>query len=146
MKSRIYKSLLVIMLIAMVIDWPVSADAINGKAIRNTKGIIKSCQYEQLFKKMNAEQSQTILNKISSKTEQNVNKMTQEAKTTNPVIVDKAAQSATNAVQNKKQSSVCTKCNGSGQISFGGEYYICPVCNGSGNSFGSTRNSVGKVK
>lgn len=123
MKSRIYKSLLVLMAIAMVIDWPVHADAINGKVVGKA---IQTAEHSGFF------------SKCSHQTEQSVNKATQQVeRNVAPragVVAGKAVQKA-NASNNRKQSGVCGRCNGSGQIYYNGESYYCPNCKGSGRSY-----------
>lgn len=125
MKSRIYKSLFVLMAIAMVIDWPVQADAVNGRAIGKAVG--KAAEHSGFF------------SRCSHQTEQSVNKATQQVeKSVAPragVAAGKAVQNANASARNRNQSGICGRCNGSGQIYYNGEAYYCPNCNGSGRSY-----------
>ncbi|MCQ2222016.1 MAG: hypothetical protein MJZ12_11510, partial [Prevotella sp.] len=64
MKSRIYKSLFVLMAIAMVIDWPVHADAVSGRVVG--KAVKEVAENSGFF------------SRCSHQTEQSVNKATQQ--------------------------------------------------------------------
>lgn len=127
MKSRIYKSLFVLMAIAMVIDWPVNADAGSGKAVREAaEAFAKEAKHSSFF------------SRCTNQTEQRVNQATQKAENMSPrtsVVVGKTLQKANASARNRNQSGVCGRCSGSGQIYYNGEAYYCPNCNGSGRSY-----------
>lgn len=137
MKSRIYKLLLVLMAIAMVIDWPVQADAVNGRAIGKAVG--KAAEHSGFF------------SRCSRQTEQSVNKATQQVeKSVAPragVAAGKAIQNANASARNNNgqtynqqsqpakqyQMARCSNCAGRGvELWDDMSQNTCPVCNGRG--------------
>lgn len=134
MKTFIKKLIVVLVVLAAVVDWPVEIYAGKGEAAAKvTKSLLKSC----------AEGSKSA--------EVEVNKATQEMKR----IVNEAAENpkvqrgafvGSRAVHNATRSSAqtttqphwetCLKCFGSGTIKANDGYvYNCSRCNGTGKVF-----------
>lgn len=103
MKSKLYKVFIAFVMMAMVVDWPVTADAQRGRAVQKAgKSLLQGCSK-------------------SSKSHPNLG------------TVGAASNRVTrSAAKNNDQSTKCSKCLGTGQILYDGEYYYCPDCNGTG--------------
>lgn len=138
MKSRIYKSLIVLVCIISFVDWPVSTNAQKGKAIaRTAKAIAKAAEEDKgLFKSCSG---------ATKSAERNVNNATQSASRVNgtrvqtAVAASRAAGHSYNNYQRNNQQSTeyvktyCPRCNGEGfVIDYEGYEYTCGQCNGSG--------------
>lgn len=95
MKSRIYKSLFILMAIAMVIDWPVGAEAVNGSAVRKAGNeVVKEVKKTSFFR--------SCVNKLTGQTEEVVNKTTQRAGQVNNSVVGAAAARGVGAAANRE--------------------------------------------
>ncbi len=134
MKTFIKKVLVVLVVLAAVVDWPVETYAGKGEAVvKVTKSLLKSCAKE------------------SKAAEVEVNKATQEMKR----LVDEAAENpkvqrgafvGSRAVQNATRSNAqttsqphwetCPGCQGDGKrMGADGIIYVHTQCNGTGKIF-----------
>lgn len=146
MKSRIYKSLLAIMAVVMVIDWPVGAEAVNGSAVRKVSNkVVQEVEKTSFFR--------SCVNKLTGKTEEVVNKTTQRAgqiemAPNKGAVGAAAARSLRSAARNNSnqtydqqsqptkqyQMARCSNCAGRGvELWDDMSQNICPVCNGCGH-------------
>ncbi len=136
MKSFIKKVMIVVVVLATMVDWPVEIDAFNAKPI--VKPIVKG--------------STSLLKSCSRNVEKNVNETTQVTKeivneaaknaAENPNIQYGVARGSINAIRinarTKSQSSIvtCMRCSGRGSVQgTDGYIYSCSWCNGTGKIF-----------
>ena len=94
MKSFIKKVMVVVVLLAAVVDWPVETKAINGKAIEKvSSGLLKACS-------KGTKKVERFVNKATQETEKTVNEATE-----NPNVQRGAAISGSRMLKNTTQSN-----------------------------------------
>lgn len=135
MKNFIKKVMVVLVVLAAVVDWPVKVNAGKGEAaVKVTKSLLESCA------------------KGSKSAEREVNKATQEMErlvneaAENPNVQRGAAISGSRMLKNTTQSNAqttsqprmltCPRCYGRGNVQGNDGYvYSCSRCNGTGKIF-----------
>lgn len=135
MKSFIKKVMVVVVVLAAVVDWPVETKAINGKAIEKvSSGLLKACS-------KGTKKEERFVNKATQETEKTVNEATE-----NPNVQRGAAISGSRMLKNTTQSNAqttsqprmltCPRCYGRGNVQGNDGYvYSCSRCNGTGKIF-----------
>lgn len=123
MKSFVKKVMMVAIILATVVDWPVEIDAFNAKPIVKGATLLKSCS------------------RNTKAVEESVNKATHTAeKEIHPAAVSKVAKRLIqDTIRGKAQKTsqshwvTCLQCNGTGILRGNDGYvYSCSRCNGTG--------------
>ncbi len=134
MKSFIKKVMVVFVVLATIVDWPVEIDAINAEPIVKVgTSLLKSCSKSTKF-------AEKEVNKVTQATEKIVNETAE-----NPNIqrgVYAGSRTINNATRSSAQTTSqprmvsCPRCYGRGNVQDNDGYvYCCSRCNGTGTIF-----------
>ena len=142
MKTFIKKVMVVLVVLAAVVDWPVEIDAGKGDAVvKVAKPLLKSCAKQ-------SKNAEVEVNKATQEMKRLVNEAAENPNVQRGFAGSRAVQNATRsrAVQNATRSSAqttsqprmltCPRCNGKGSVQANDGYvYSCSRCNGTGKIF-----------
>ncbi len=132
MKSFVKKVMVVFVVLATIVDWPVEIEAINAKPIvKEGTSLLKSCSKSTKF-------AEEKVNKATQATKKIVNETTE-----NPNVQRGAIYGGSRMINNATRSSAqttsqprmvsCPRCYGRGNVQGKDGYvYSCSRCNGTG--------------
>lgn len=145
MKRFIKRVLIVLVVFAAVVDWPVETEGAGqvfkalsgmGRVARKSSGLFRSCSKA-------TRQAEKYVNKASQWTERNVNRMLEESPNVQRSAAARGAMGASQAYGKSRQNQslgICQTCHGCGYtLGRDGRQYICFQCHGTGRVGGSRR-------